>query len=91
MPRYLIEREIPGAGKMSAAELRAVAQKSNGILRDLGPAIRWDHSYVTGDKIYCVYDASDPALIREHARCAGIPADRISEIVATIDPTTGEA
>ncbi len=91
MATYLIEREIPGAGKMSAAELRAVAQKSNGILRDLGPAIRWHHSYVTGDKIYCVYDSAHPDLIREHARCAGIPADRIAEIVAVIDPSTGEA
>jgi hypothetical protein len=91
MPRYLIEREMPGAGKMSAAELRAVAQKSNGILRDLGPAIRWDHSYVMGDKIYCVYDSTDLHLIREHARCVGIPADRISEIITVIDPRTGEA
>ncbi len=91
MPRYVIEREIPGAGSWSPAELHAVAQKSNGILRDLGPAIRWHHSYLTGDKLYCVYETNDVELIREHARCAGIPADRISEIVAVIDPKTGEA
>ena len=82
---------MPGVGGMSTAELRAVAQKSNGILRDLGPAIRWDHSYVTGDRMYCVYETSEPQLIREHARCLGIPADRITEIVAIVDPTTGEA
>lgn len=91
MRKYLIERELPGAGRMSTAELRAVAQKSNGILRDLGPEIRWSHSYVTGDRIYCVYESRDPELIREHARCAGIPADRISEIITIIDPSTGEA
>ena len=91
MRKYLIEREIPGAGTMSSAELRAVAQKSNGILRDLGPKIRWHPSYVLADRICCVYESSDPELLREHARCAGIPADRISEIVAIIDPTTGEA
>jgi hypothetical protein len=91
MPRYLIEREMPGAGKLSNAELRAVSTKSNEILRDLGPGIRWDHSFVTDDKIYCVYDATDPELIREHARCAGIPADRVSRIVTVIDPTTGGA
>jgi hypothetical protein len=91
MPKYVIEREMPGAGKMSAAELRAIAQKSNAILRELGEGIRWHHSYFTADKIFCVYDAADPELIREHARCAGIPADRIVEIVAIVDPTTGEA
>ncbi len=91
MPRYVIEREIPGAGSWSPAELHAVAQKSNGILRDLGPKIRWHYSFVTGDKLYCVYDSTDPSLILEHARCAGIPADRISEIITVIDPSTGEA
>lgn len=90
MKKYLIEREIPGAGKMSPAELRAVAQKSNGILRDLGTDIQWVHSYVVDDKIYCLYYAARPALILEHARCAGIPASRISEVAATIDPTTGD-
>ncbi len=90
MRRYVIERELPGAGRMSSAELRATAQKSNGILRDLGPDIQWVHSYVVDDKIYCVYYAASPDLIREHARCSGIPADRISEVVAIIDPTTAE-
>lgn len=90
MRKFLVEREMPGAGSMTAAELRAVAQKSNGILRDLGPEIRWHHSYVTADRICCVYESSGPELIREHARCMGIPADRISEIVAIIDPGTGE-
>lgn len=90
MRKYVIERELPGAGRMSAAELRATAQKSNGILRDLGPGIQWVHSYVVDDKIYCVYYAASPDLIREHARCSGIPADRISEVVAIIDPTTAE-
>jgi len=91
MPRYLIERDIPGLGKMSAAELRAVSQKSNGILRELGPGIQWVYSYVTADKLYCLYYAANAELILEHARCTGVPANRISEVVAMIDPTTGGA
>jgi Protein of unknown function (DUF4242) len=90
MRKYVIEREIPGVGKMSPAELRAVSQKSNEILRELGPGIQWIQSYVVDDKLYCVYLAANPGLIREHARCTGVPASRISEVVTMIDPTTGE-
>ncbi len=90
MRKYVIEREIPGAGKMSTAELRAVVQKSIGILRESGPSIQWVHSYVTADKIYCLYYAANPELILEHARCSGFPANRISEVVAMIDRTTCE-
>ena len=89
MPKYLIERDIPGLGKMSPAELRAVSQKSNAILRELGPGVQWVHSFVTADKLYCVYYAANTELILEHARCTGVPANRISEVVAMIDPTTG--
>jgi Protein of unknown function (DUF4242) len=91
MPKYLIEREIPGLGKMSPAELRAISQKSNGILREHGPSIQWVQSYVTADKLYCLYYAANPELILEHARCTGVPANKISEVVAVIDPTTGGA
>jgi hypothetical protein len=90
MPKYVIEREIPGAGKMSAAELRAAARKSNGVLRDLGPDIQWVQTYVVDDKMYCIYYAANAELVREHARCTGFPADRISEVVAMTDPTSGE-
>lgn len=90
MKKYVIERDIPGIGKMSPAELRALTHKSNGILRDLGPGIQWVHSYVAGDKMYCLYYATGPDLILEHARCGGFPATRISELAAIIDPTTGE-
>ena len=88
MPRYVIERNIPGAGQMSAAELRAVSQTSVGILNELGPHMRWLQSYVTDDKIYCIYEAPSVALIEEHARCMGMPANRISEVRAMVDPTT---
>ena len=90
MPKYVIEREIPGAGKLSAEELQAISQKSCGVLQNLGPRIQWVHSYVTDDKIYCVYNAPDEETVREHARQGGFPANRISRIVATIDPTTAE-
>jgi hypothetical protein len=90
MPTYLIERHIPGAGKMSPAELRAASQQSVGVLRELGPNIRWLHSYVVADYIYCVYESSSVELIREHARCMGLPADRISEVVTRISPATAE-
>lgn len=90
MPKYLIEREIPGAGKLSASELKGIAQKSCTVLRNLGPQIQWLHSYVTGDKIYCVYIAPNDALVREHASQGGFPANRISEIKSVIDPTTAE-
>lgn len=90
MPKYVIEREIPGAGKLSQAELQAVSQKSCSVLNNLGPQIQWVHSYVTGDKIYCIYNASSEALIRKHAEQGGFPANRISEVKTIIDPTTAE-
>jgi len=90
MPRYVIERELPGAGSMPADELRAISHKSCSVLDDLGPQIQWDHSYVTDDKIYCVYIAPSEELIREHARRGGFPADRISEVKSVIDPVTAE-
>ena len=90
MPKYVIEREIPGAGKLSPAELQGVSQKSCGVLRNLGPQIQWLHSYVTDDKIYCVYIAPDEQTIREHAKQGGFHANRISAIRRLIDPTTAE-
>jgi uncharacterized protein DUF4242 len=90
MPKYVIERDLPGAGKLSAKELQAVSQKSCGVLRELGPQIQWVQSYVTDDKIYCVYIAPDEDLIRKHAQQGGFPANRISRIRAMIDPTTSE-
>ena len=90
MPKYVIEREIPGAGKLSAVELQGVSQTSCDVLRKLGPEIQWVHSYVTGDKVYCVYIAPNEELIREHAQQGGFPANRISEIKTMIDPTTAE-
>ena len=90
MPKYLIEREIPGAGNMTPPQLQAVSQTSCGVLRKLGPQIQWLHSYVTGDKIYCVYIAPNEELVREHAEQGGFPANRISEIKTIIDPTTAE-
>jgi len=90
MPKFLIEREIPGAGKLSEAELQAVSQTSCGVLEKMGPQIQWVQSYVTGDKVYCVYIAPNEEMIREHARQGGFPANRISEISSIIDPTTAE-
>lgn len=90
MPQYLIERNIPGAGKLSAADLKAISQKSCGVLNEMGPQIQWVHSYVTGDQIYCVYRAPNEAMVREHARQGGFPADRVLEIETIIDPTTAE-
>lgn len=90
MPKYVIERELPGAGKLSAQELQAIAQKSCNVLQGMGPQIQWLHSYVTDDKIYCVYIAPDEAAIREHAEKGGFPANRISEVRTVIDPTTAE-
>ncbi|MFC5570730.1 DUF4242 domain-containing protein [Lysobacter yangpyeongensis] len=90
MPRYVIERDIPGAGSLSASELRAISQKSCSVLDALGPQVQWVHSYVTGDKVYCVYIAPNEDLIREHARQGGFPADRISEVKSVIDPVTAE-
>jgi hypothetical protein len=88
MPKYVIEREIPGAGKMTSEQLKAVSQTSCGVLRQLGPEIQWVQSYVTDDKIYCVYIAADEKLIREHATKGGFPANTISEVRTIIDPTT---
>lgn len=90
MPKFVIEREIPGAGKLSPDQLQAVSQKSCGVLRDMGPRIQWLHSYVTDDKLYCVYIAPDEETIREHAASGGFPANRISQIRTIIDPTTAE-
>jgi Nickel responsive protein SCO4226-like len=90
MPQYVIERDIPGAGKLTPDELKAISQKSRDVLQSMGPAIQWVHSYVTGDKVYCVYRAPNEAMVREHARKGGFPADRVSEIKSTIDPTTAE-
>jgi hypothetical protein len=90
MPKYVIEREIPGAGKLTADELKAISQKSCSVLRNLGPEIQWLESYVTGDKLYCVYIAPNDKIIREHAEQGGFPANRISEVTRMIDPTTAE-
>ena len=90
MPKYVIERELPGAGKLTAAELQGISQKSNQVLCDLGPEIRWLQSYVTDDKLYCVYVAPDEDMILEHARCGGFPADGVSKVSAMIDPSSGE-
>lgn len=90
MPKYLIEREIPGAGDLKQEELQAISQKSCGVLKEMGPQIQWVESYVTGDKVYCVYIAPDEAAVREHAQRGGFPANRVSEIQRMIDPTTAE-
>ncbi len=90
MPKYVIERDLPGAGDLSAEQLRDISQKSNSVIAELGPDVKWLQSYVTGDKIYCVYAASDEDIIQEHARCGGFPANRISMVTAVIDPTTGD-
>jgi hypothetical protein len=91
MPKYVIEREMAGAGSLSPAELAAASQKSCGVLRGLGPEIQWVQSYVTDDKIYCVYIAPSRKMIEEHARLGGFPANRISQVKAMIDPTTAES
>jgi len=91
MPKYIIEREIPGAGKLTDDQLQGISQKSCGVLMKLGPQIQWVQSYVTGDKVYCVYIAPNEALVREHAKQGGFPATRVSEVTRMIDPTTAEA
>lgn len=91
MPKFIIERNLPGASKLSAVELQQISAKSNSVLRELGPAVQWVQSFVAGDKIYCVYNADKPELIQEHARCGGFPADLIVKVAAVIDPTTGES
>ncbi len=90
MPKYVIEREMPGLGKLTPAELKGASQKSCAVLRELGPSVQWLHSYVTEDKLYCVYIAPDEAAVREHARRGGFPANRISQVKTVIDPTTAE-
>ena len=90
MPKYLIEREIPGAGNLSPQELQGVSQKSCNALKNMGPQIQWVESYVTGDKVYCIYISPNEEMIREHASQGGFPANRISEIKGIIDPTTAE-
>ena len=90
MPKYVIEREIPGAGQLSPQDLKGISQKSCGVLGNMGPQIQWVESFVTGDKVYCVYIAPNEELVREHARQGGFPANRVSEVLARIDPTTAE-
>jgi hypothetical protein len=91
MRQYVIERTIPGAGEFDDAALREISTQSNKVLRDLGPDVQWVHSYVTGDKIYCVYNAADEEIIREHGRCGGFPVDTVAMVAAVIDPTTPDA
>jgi hypothetical protein len=90
MPKFIIEREVPGAGNLSDAQLREISQKSVSVLREMGPGIQWLHSYITGDKVYCVYLAPDEVTIQEHARRVGLPANRVSAVRRLIDPTTAE-
>ncbi len=90
MPKYVIEREIPGAGKLTAEQLKGISQTSCGVLSEMGPQIQWVQSYVTDDKIYCVYIAPDKEMVREHAKQGGFPANSISLVSTIIDPTTSE-
>lgn len=90
MPKFVIERDIPNAGKLTPQELRGISQKSCGVLKQLGPQIQWVHSYVTDDKIYCVYIAPDAELVKQHAQMGGFPANRVSKVSEVIDPTTSE-
>jgi hypothetical protein len=90
MPKFVIERHIPGAGRLSPAELKGIARKSCGVLHDLGPQIQWLQSYVTEDKVYCVYIAPDEAAVRQHAELGGFPANSVARVLAVIDPTTSE-
>lgn len=91
MPKYMIERTIPGAGKLTPEELQAISAKSVGVIEDLRPGVQWVHSYVTDDKIYCIYNARDADIVLEHARCGGFPADLVTEVVTMIDPVTAES
>ena len=90
MPKYVIERNVPGAGKLSPDELRSLAQKSNQVISDLGPEIHWLQTYVTDDTLYCVYVAPDEDILFEHARCGGFPADKVTLVSTVIDPSTGD-
>ena len=91
MPQYVIERELPGAGKLTPAELQAISATSCGVLRELGPSVQWVHSYVTDDKVYCVYNAANEAIVREHARMGGFPANSVAQVRTVISPITAEA
>jgi hypothetical protein len=91
MPKFVIERAIPGIGASTPSELHAASQKSRSVLQELGTDVQWVHSYVTGDKIYCVYNATSEDLVREHARRAGFPANSVAQVATIIDPTTAEA
>jgi Protein of unknown function (DUF4242) len=91
MPKYVIERGIPGAGELNADQLADIAASSNDVIADLGGDLHWVHSYVTDDKLYCVYMAPDPERLYEHARCGGFPADSVAEVQAMFDPTTAKA
>ncbi|MBW8367448.1 MAG: DUF4242 domain-containing protein [Arenimonas sp.] len=90
MPKFVIERDIPGAGQLTPSQLKGISQTSCGVLSEMGPKIQWVQSYVTGDKVYCIYIAPDEATVREHASQGGFPANRVSEVAAVIDPTTAE-
>jgi Protein of unknown function (DUF4242) len=90
MPKFVIERDIPGMGKMSAADLKSVSKKSCGVLSSLGPSVQWIHSYVTADRLYCVYHAADESLVRRHAELGGFPANKISLVTSIIDPATAD-
>jgi hypothetical protein len=91
MPKYVIEREVPGAGKLSAEELKGMAQKSCGVLQEMGPQIQWQESFVTDDKVYCIYIAQNEEAVREHAQKGEFPANSISEVKSVVDPTTAES
>ena len=90
MPKFVIERDIPGAGKLSPAELKKISQKSCGVLSSLGPSVQWIQSFVTADKIYCIYHAADESLIMRHAELGGFPANKVSRVTTVIDPATSE-
>ncbi|MGB8694075.1 MAG: DUF4242 domain-containing protein [Steroidobacteraceae bacterium] len=90
MPKFVIEREIAGAGKLTPAELKSISQKSCGVLSSMGPSVQWVHSYVTADKIFCIYHAADESLVRRHAELGGFPANKITRVTSIIDPATAE-
>ena len=90
MPKFIIEREIAGAGKLTPADLKAISQKSCGVLSSMGPSVNWVHSYVTADKIFCIYHAADESLVRRHAELGGFPANKITRVTTIIDPATAE-
>jgi hypothetical protein len=90
MPKYVIERNIPGAGALTPEQLKSISQTSCGVLKNLGPSIQWVQSYVTGDKIYCIYIAPNAELVKEHAKQGGFPADAVNEVKTVIDPTSAE-